>query len=130
MFRKIITWMALVSALTASQLPLGIIQIAAWTSMFSDFVDQTGSVETSWALTFDGQHTCTACDFVSERVAETEEKEHSAVVSLSTGKLLLASFELDAFVVEDSTVIGETCHDLPLLVGGCLEPVTPPPRIS
>ena len=130
MLRKIITWMALFSALTASQLPLGIIQFTAWTSMFSGFVDQTGSVETSWALTFDGQHTCKACDFVSERVAETEERDRSAVVSLTTGKLLLASFELDAFVVADSTVIGETCNDLPALWGGCLEPAIPPPRIS
>ena len=130
MFSKIVTWTALVSALTASQLPLGIIQFAAWASMFSGFVDQTGSVETSWEWTFDGQHTCTACDFVSDRVAETDEKENSAVPSLTTGKLLLASFELDVLVVEDSTVIGVGCNDPLLLFGDCLEPTTPPPRIS
>ena len=130
MFSKIVTWTALVSALAASQLPLGIIQFAAWASMFSGFVDQTGSVETSWEWTFDGQHTCTACEFVNDRVAETDEAEQSAVPSLITGKLLLSSFELDALVVEDSAVIGEICNDLPLLLGGSLEPTTPPPRIS
>lgn len=98
--------------------------------MFSGFVDQTGSVETSWEWTFDGQHTCTACEFVNDRVAETDEAEQSAVPSLTTGKLLLAAFELDALVVEDSAVIGEVYNDLPLLLGGSLEPTTPPPRIS
>ena len=130
MFSKIVTWTALVSALAASQLPLGIIQFAAWASMFSGFIDQTGSVETSLEWTFDGQHTCTACEFVNDRVAETDEAEQSAVPSLTTGKLLLAPFDFDVLVVEDSPVIGEGCNDPLLLLGDCLEPTIPPPRIS
>ena len=130
MKRKIGLSLALASALTMAQLPLGIVQVCAWVGMFNGFVVETGSVETSLEWTFDGQHGCEGCDFVSSQVAESDEKQDPSVTGATYLKLLLVPLVVDVPVVESPSVVGEITCDTQLLLCEVADPVTPPPRCS
>ena len=129
MFRKFCTCLALVSAVATTQLPLGLVQMCAWIGMFSDYVVETGSVKTSLDWTFDGQHPCVVCDYVSEQFGDGEQTEPSLVLPVYV-KMLLAHLAVEAPVIQDPPVIGEISPAVPLLHSEAVDVLTPPPRVS
>ena len=128
MFRKIATFLALVSAIATTQLPLVVVQVGAWVGMFSDYLVETGSVETSIEWTFDGHHRCIACDFVTQQVAAGEEQPETSFSDCTYLKLLLAPLAVESPVVAPPQVVGEIIFDATLLVSEVADTVTPPPR--
>ena len=130
MFRKIGILFALVSALATTQLPLGIVQVCAWVGMFSDCVVETGSVEKALDWTFDGQHRCEGCDFVSKQVAESEEQRETSFSGPTYIKLLLAPLVAEGPIIESPKITGEIVNEAPLLLCEAADPLTPPPRFS
>ena len=128
MLRKIGIIFALVSAIATTQLPLGFVQFCAWAGMLSEYAEQTGSIQTSWEWTFDGQHRCDGCDFVSDQVAGSEDEEQAPPSGASFAKLLLSPLSKESVVVKPSTVIGLISDNALVLSGVLAGPVTPPPR--
>jgi hypothetical protein len=98
--------------------------------MFSDYVEQTGSVPISLAWTFDGDHRCGGCVYVSEATADAEEQEKSATLDPSFSKIPFALLDLQVVVVEPSKVLGDLAEELCLLPLSVPETTVPPPRIS
>ena len=58
--------LGLLVAITTSQLPVALLQIGVWASMFEDFYEETQSVIASTQRTFDGDHRCQGCELVSD----------------------------------------------------------------
>jgi len=58
--------LGLLVAITTSQLPVALLQIGVWASMFDDFYEETQSVIASTQWTFDGDHRCQGCELVSD----------------------------------------------------------------
>jgi len=58
--------LGLLVAITTSQLPVALLQIGVWASMFDDFYEETQSVIASTQRTFDGDHRCQGCELVSD----------------------------------------------------------------
>jgi hypothetical protein len=129
MLRKTCILLSLLAALTAARLPLGFVQLGSWAGMFSDYVEQTGSVPVSLAWTFDGEHRCGGCVYVSEATAGAKEQEKSATVETSL-KIPFALLDLQVVVVEPSKVLGDLSEEFCLLPLSVLETSVPPPRIS
>ena len=130
MFRKFGIFLALVSAIATTQFPLGVVQVSAWLGMFSDYLEETGSLTTSLDWTFDGQHRCEGCDFVREQVAESEEPQETSFSGPTYLKLLLAPLVVEVPIVESPSVIGEITSDMQLLFCEVADLITPPPRFS
>ena len=130
MLRKTCILLSLLAALTAARLPLGFVQLGSWAGMFSDYVEQTGSVPVSLAWTFDGEHRCGGCVYVSEATAEAEEQEKSATLDSSFSKIPFALLDLQVVVVEPSKFLGDLSEELHLLPLSVPETTVPPPRIS
>ena len=128
MYRKFCICLALVSAIATSQLSLGIIQVCSWVDMFSDYVVETGSMKTSLDWTFNGQHPCEGCDFVSDQVGESEKGKKTAFAGVASLKLVLAPLVMEVLVLEPPKVVGTIDHDGPLLLSEVLDLVIPPPR--
>ena len=128
MFRKFGICLALVSAIATSQLPLGMFQVCSLVGMFSDYVVETGSVEKSLDLTFDGEHPCDGCNFVSAQIAKSDGQQKTSFTGVTYFKLLLATLVVEIPVLKSPPVIGETNTDTPLLFSEVANPVTPPPR--
>lgn len=63
---KTLHLLGLVVAITTSQLPVALLQIGVWASMFDDFYKETLSVVASTQWTFDGDHRCQGCELVSD----------------------------------------------------------------
>ena len=129
MFRKFCTCLALVSAVATTQLPLGVVQMCAWVGMFSDYMVETGSVKTSLDWTFDGQHPCEVCDYVSEQFGDAEKSE-LALVDPSYAKVILAPLLVESPVIQDPPLIREISTAAPLLHSQVVDVLTPPPRVS
>ena len=96
--------------------------------MFSDYVMETGSMETSLDWTFNGQHPCEGCDFVSDQVGESEDGTKTAFAGLTSLKLVLAPLVMEILVLEPPKVVGTIDHDGPLLFSEVPDLVIPPPR--
>lgn len=58
--------LGLLVAITTSKLPVALLQIGVWASMFEDFYEKTQSVIASTQWTFDGDHRCQGCELVSD----------------------------------------------------------------
>ena len=129
MFRKFCICLALFSAVATTQLPLGFVQMCAWIGMFSDHMVETGSVETSLDRTFDGQHPCEVCDYVSEQFGDAEKSE-LALVDPSYAKVILAHLLVEKPVIQNPPLIGEISPAVPLLHSEAVDVLTPPPRVS
>ena len=127
MFRKFGISLALISALTVAQLPLVVVQICSWVGMYSDFVEETGSVQTSIHWVFDGQHRCEGCDFVSQQVAESDDQPEPSPDGMTCLKLQLAMVD-EVEVVESPAVVGKLLFNAQFLFGVSMDPITPPPR--
>jgi hypothetical protein len=130
MLRKTCILLSLLAALTAARLPLGFVQLGSWSGMFLDYVEQTGSVPVSLAWTFDGEHRCGGCVYVSEATAKAEEQEKLAMLDSSFSKIPFALLDLQFVVVEPSKVSGDLSVELHLLPLSVPETAVPPPRIS
>mgnify|MGYP004355160329 FL=1 len=129
MFRKFCICLALVSAVATTQLPLGFVQMCAWIGMFSDHMVETGSVKTSLDRTFDGQHPCGVCDFVSDQLGDGGKSELS-LFDPSYIKVKLAHFVVEKPVIQNPPLIGEISPAVPLLHSEAVYVLTPPPRVS
>ena len=64
---------ALVTMIATTSIPLGVLQLGVWASMFDEFYDQTQSVSLSAEWTLDGNNRCSGCEFVTELGSETQE---------------------------------------------------------
>lgn len=64
---------ALVTMIATTSIPLGVLQLGVWASMFDEFYDQTQSVSLSAEWTLDGNNRCSGCEFVMELGSETQE---------------------------------------------------------
>jgi len=59
--------------IATTSLPIGILQLGVWASMFDEFYDQTQSVSLSAEWTLDGNNRCSGCELVTDLGSETQE---------------------------------------------------------
>ena len=64
---------ALLTMIATTSLPIGILQLGVWASMFDEFYDQTQSVSLSAEWTLDGNNRCSGCELVTDLGSETQE---------------------------------------------------------
>ena len=59
--------------IATTSLPIGILQLGVWASMFDEFYDQTQSVSLSAEWTLDGNNRCSGCELVTDLGSGTQE---------------------------------------------------------
>lgn len=64
---------ALLAMFATTSIPLGVLQVGVWASMFENFYQETQSIFLSAERTFDGDHRCSGCELVSELSSATKE---------------------------------------------------------
>jgi hypothetical protein len=64
---------ALLTMIATTSIPIGILQLGVWASMFDEFYDQTQSVSLSAEWTLDGNNRCSGCELVTDLGSETQE---------------------------------------------------------
>ena len=64
---------ALLTMIATTSIPIGILQLGVWASMFDEFYDQTQSVSLSAEWTLDGNNRRYGCELVTDLGSETQE---------------------------------------------------------
>jgi hypothetical protein len=64
---------ALFTMIATTSIPLGVLQLGVWASMFDEFYDQTQSVSLSAEWTLGGNNRCSGCELVTDLGSETQE---------------------------------------------------------
>ena len=64
---------ALLAMCATTSIPLGVLQVGVWASMFENFYQETQSIFLSAERTFDGDYRCSGCELVSELGSATKE---------------------------------------------------------
>ncbi|MEC8355425.1 MAG: hypothetical protein VXZ37_02280 [Verrucomicrobiota bacterium] len=64
---------ALLAMFATTSIPLGVLQVGVWASMFENFYQETQSIFLSAERTFDGDYRCSGCELVSELGSATKE---------------------------------------------------------
>ena len=81
MLSKVISYLSLLSVIIISGLPLALIQMGAWISMFEEFYEETEMI-----VAFGGDHPCDICNFV--------DRKKKLCSNISSKKLKLISVSL------------------------------------
>lgn len=113
MIKKAFVFPCFLVALVMSGLPLGIIQMGAWVSMFDEFYQETELVRLSVEWTLNGDRPCNVCNFVNEQ--SKSEKQDLKALEIFSSKLNLVS------------EVTEIIHSHSLKIVGQLTPVSEQP---
>lgn len=122
--------LAMVAALAAARLPLGVVQAAAWIDMFGENRERTESFSDAFALTFGGDYRCAVCELVGEEVGAKAEGAPASSTENTFVKLPLLSASAEPVVVEPARVVGRFHPEAAASRDGFFEKALPPPRPS
>ena len=95
---------ALLTMIATTSIPIGILQLGVWASMFDEFYDQTQSVSLSAEWTLDGNNRCSGCELVTDLGSDTQESIHN-YQSLVLDTKILNEPSLP-FIIEKPLILG------------------------
>ena len=107
MFKRILQYLSFLSVLTISGMPLAFVQVGAWLNMIDEFYQETQSISLSVEWTFNGDHPCSVCQFVSEQTDSG--KKDLASVEIFSHKLKLASENSEIITDHGLKMVGTLC---------------------
>ena len=96
MIKRIFLFLTISAMLATSGIPLAILQFGAWCTMFDEFYEESQSIGLSVKWTFDGEHQCKICQFVSDENRSDQEKISS--YEISSHKFVFSSVWIEQFV--------------------------------
>ena len=124
--KRLLSKIALLVIFSTTNIPLGLLQMGIWASMFDEFYEETKSITLSAEWTFDGLHRCSGCELVGELDSDSKE----AISQLNT-----FSFETKLvhdpglkIVIPKTRLIGKNYFSLEQVVSRIDFVETPPPR--
>ena len=124
--KRLLSKIALLVIFSTTNIPLGLLQMGIWASMFDEFYEETKSITLSAEWTFDGLHRCSGCELVGELDSDSKE----AISQLNT-----FSFETKLvhdpglkIVIPKTRLIGKNYFPLEQVVSRIDFVETPPPR--
>ena len=126
MFKRILQFLSFLSVLTISGMPLAFVQVGAWLNMIDEFYQETQSISLSVEWTFNGDHPCSVCQFVSEQTDSG--KKDLASVDIFSHKLKLASENSEIITDHGLKMVGTLCPPI-WHISSTYDPAElPPPR--
>lgn len=128
MLSKVISYLSLLSVIIISGLPLALIQMGAWISMFEEFYEETDSIGISVEWTFGGDHPCDICNFVTDQ--KDSKKEIVANCNISSKKLNLSANICEFTKSHDIEFLGKSYSFRQEPRNAYFEIETPPPRLK
>ena len=128
MLSKVISYLSLLSVIIISGLPLALIQMGAWISMFEEFYEETDSIGISVEWTFGGDHPCDICNFVTD--LKDSKKEIVANCNISSKKLNLSANICEFTKSHDIEFLGKLYSFRQAPSNAYFEIETPPPRLK
>jgi hypothetical protein len=119
--------LGLLVAVSTSHLPIALLHVGVWVSMFDEFYNETQSIAISTQWTFDGEHRCQGCELVNG-IASGDQQNLPLQESL-TKDVKLGCIETDHLVLIQASfskrILFESQSGWPLREGVKL----PPPRL-
>ena len=125
MFR-LFHYLALIGALCASNLPLGLLQVGVWIKMFDQFYQETQSVAVSTEWTFDGEHKCLGCELVEDLTLGDDESVSQGISHSKDLKVTKA--EMAGFLIQKMHPVGYVREEVYSIDSGFPWIEVPPPR--
>ena len=126
MFKRILYFLTFLSAFTISGMPLAFVQVGAWLNMIDEFYQETDSISLSLEWTFNGDHACSVCQFVSEQTDSG--KKGLSAVEIFSHKLKLASEKSEIITDHGLKMVGALCPPI-WHISSTYDPAElPPPR--
>ena len=123
---RFLHYLALLGALCASNLPLGLLQVGVWINMFDQFYQETQSVAVSTEWTFDGEHKCLGCELVDDLTWDDEE---SLAQGFSHSKDLKGTkAEMAGLLIQKMHPVGYVREEVYSIDSGFPWIEVPPPR--
>ncbi|MBT3667567.1 MAG: hypothetical protein HN548_08820 [Opitutae bacterium] len=126
MTKRILYLLSFISVLTISGMPLAFVQLGAWLNMIGEFYQESQSISLSVEWTFNGDHPCSACQFVSEQ--NDSEKKDLPSMEIFSHKLKLASPNSEIISNKGLKMIGKLCPTLWHVCSTYNPMELPPPR--
>lgn len=123
--RLLVHLLLVASILSATNLHLPLLQVAAWTGMVIRY-SKDASIEEAIRKTFDGEHPCRMCCAI--RKAQAKPK-HELNAATDEGKLNLVSLPDPGYLAPRLNVAATDCPQLDAATFSSPPPV-PPPRIA
>lgn len=117
---------ALITMIATTSIPLGILQLGVWASMFDKFYDQTQSLSLSAEWTLDGNNRCSGCELVTDLGSETQESLRNYHTFALDTKLLNEPFH--PVIIEKQLFIGRLYFQQEKFPIACTQVEIPPPR--
>ena len=116
---------ALLAMCATTSIPLGVLQVGVWASMFEDFYQETQSIFLSAERTFDRDYRCSGCELVSELGSATKEAIYQSNPSFENN----LSFPLiSQIVVSRPSFEGNILVRLDSCLKSFVSVETPPPQ--
>ena len=78
--KRLLSRIALGVIFSITHIPLGLLQVGIWASMFDQFYEETRSIILSAEWTLDGLHRCSGCELVDKLGSDS----HEAISQLKT----------------------------------------------
>ena len=126
MFKRILYFLTFLSAFTISGMPLAFVQVGAWLNMIDEFYQETDSISLSLEWTFNGDHACSVCQFVSEQTDSG--KKGLSAIEIFSHKLKLASEKSEIITDHGLKMVGALCPPI-WHISSTYDPAElPPPR--
>ena len=108
-------------------MPLAFVQVGAWLNMIDEFYQETDSISLSLEWTFNGDHACSVCQFVSEQTDSG--KKGLSAIEIFSHKLKLASEKSEIITDHGLKMVGALCPPI-WHISSTYDPAElPPPRI-
>ncbi|MDA7756866.1 hypothetical protein N8920_03095 [Opitutales bacterium] len=117
---------ALFTMIATTSIPLGVLQLGVWASMFDEFYDQTQSVSLSAEWTLDGNNRCSGCELVTDLGSETHESIRT-YQSLALDTKLLNESSLPV-IIEQPILLGRLYFQHEKFPIAWTQVEIPPPR--
>ena len=116
---------ALLAMFATTSIPLGVLQVGVWASMFENFYQETQSIFLSAERTFDGDYRCSGCELVSELGSATKEAIYQSNPSFENN---LSYPLISQIVVSHPSFRGNILVQLDLCPKSFVSVETPPPQ--
>ena len=71
--KRLLSRIALGVIFSITHIPLGLLQVGIWASMFDQFYEETRSIILSAEWTLDGLHRCSGCELVDKLGSDSKE---------------------------------------------------------
>ena len=117
---------ALLTMFATTSIPLGLLQLGVWASMFDEFYEETKSITLSAEWTFDGLHRCSGCELVGE--LDSDSKEAISQLKTFSFETKLVNDPVLTIVIPKTRLIGKNYFPIEDVFSRIDLVETPPPR--